>query len=180
MNYTVKDNFLPEKLYQTTLNIMQEKGFLNTENDYLKFEGKRCSLQNRYYITKNSSEKEQEIANFFNEKYSVPNTYLKLEFANDRPGFFLNKHSDHPEKKLVIIVYVEGPKDTGTCFQIKDTIKKLDFIPNRAVIFKPDDTSTYEHTENFHWVERIDDTRRTLVVNWVDKDSWRETKNCYA
>lgn len=180
MNYTIKDNFFPNELYQSTLSIMREKGFLNSKKDYLQFNGKRSSLKNRYYITKNSPEKEQEIANFFEEKYSVPNTYLKLEFANDRPGFFLNKHSDHPEKKLVIIVYVEGPKHTGTTFQIKDNIEKLDFIPNRGVIFKPDDTSTYNPNENFHWVERIDDTRRTLVVNWVDKDSWRETENCYA
>lgn len=180
MNYTIKDNFFPNELYQSTLSIMREKGFLNSKKDYLQFNGKRSSLKNRYYITKNSPEKEQEIANFFEEKYSVANTYLKLEFANDRPGFFLNKHSDHPEKKLVIIVYVEGPKHTGTTFQIKDNIEKLDFIPNRGVIFKPDDTSTYNPNENFHWVERIDDTRRTLVVNWVDKDSWRETENCYA
>lgn len=180
MNYTIKDNFLPNELYQSTLSIMREKGFLNSKKDYLQFNGKRSSLKNRYYITKNSPEKEQEIANFFNEKYSVPNTYLKLEFANDRPGFFLNKHSDHPEKRLVIIVYVEGPKCTGTSFQIKDNIEKLDFVPNRGVIFKPDDTLTHTPNENFHWVERIDDIRRTLVVNWVDKDTWRETKNCYA
>ena len=47
---------------------MREKGFLNSKKDYLQFNGKRSSLKNRYYITKNSPEKEQEIANFFEEK----------------------------------------------------------------------------------------------------------------
>ncbi len=180
MKYTIEDNFLPEDLFQSLLNVMRNKGFLNTEKDYLNFTGKRSSLKNRYYITQKSPTEEKKIANYFNEKYTVANTYLKLEFANDRPGFFLDKHSDHPEKKKVIIVYVEGPKNTGTCFQIKDDITELDFIPNRAVIFEPDDTPTHEMGENFHWVKRINDTRRTLVVNWVDKNYWRETKNCYA
>ena len=180
MKYTIEDNFLPENLYQSLLTAMRNKGFLNTEKDYLNFIGKRCSLKNRYYITQNSPTSEKEIANYFNEKYTVANTYLKLEFANDRPGFFLNKHSDHPEKKKVIIVYVEGPKETGTCFQIKEDITKLDFIPNRAVIFEPDHTPTYGVEDNWHWVDKIKDTRRTLVVNWVDKDYWRETENCYA
>lgn len=175
MKYTIEDNFLPDDLYQSLLNAMRNKGFLNTEQDYLNFTGKRCSLKNRYYITQKSPTVEKEIAEYF-KQYTVPNTYLKLEFANDRPGFFLSKHSDHPEKKLVIILYVEGQKESGTSFP--DT--KLDFIPNRAVIFEPDETQTYEASEHQHWVERIDDTRRTLVVNWVDKDFWRETENCYV
>mgnify|MGYP005991494431 CR=1 FL=1 len=176
MRYTVKDNFLPEPLFESTLTAMRNKGFLNTEQDYLNFTGKRCSLKNRYYITQKSPTVEKEIADYFNQQYTVPNTYLKLEFANDRPGFFLNKHSDHPEKKLVIIVYVEGQKDSGTSF----SDRKLDFIPNRAVLFEPDETQTHETSEHQHWVERINDTRRTLVVNWVDKDFWRETENCYV
>lgn len=180
MNYIVEDNFFPDSLYQSTLSIMRDKGFLNTEKDYLNFIGKRSSLKNRYYITKKSPKCEKEIADFFQKKYSIPNTYLKIEFANDRPGFFLNKHSDHPEKKMVIIVYVEGPKESGTSFKINDNISKLDFIPNRAIIFSPDKNKTYESKDNLHWVDKIKDTRRTLVVNWVDKDYWRETENCYA
>jgi hypothetical protein len=180
MNYSFRDNFLPEDLYKSTLSIMQDKGFLNSEEDYLNFNGRRSSFKNRYYITKQSTSKEQEIAKFFNENFTIINSYLKLEFANDRPGFFLNKHTDHPEKKQVIIVYIEGPEDTGTSFQIKDDVTKLDFIPNRAIIFKPDTTSTYDPKGDFHWVETINDTRRTLIINWVDKDTWKETENCYA
>ena len=175
-----EDNFFPSELYDSTLNIMRDIGFLNTESEYLNFDGKRCSLKNRYYITKKSSENEQKIAKFFEQNYKIPNTYLKLEFANDRTGFYLNKHSDHPEKKFVIIVYIEGPKHTGTFFQENDKISKLDFIPNRAVFFEPDSKSTYDENTNYHWVERIEGTRRTLVVNWVDKTNWRETQSCYV
>ena len=163
---TVVDNFLPEEIYQNALELLK---LHDIKNDYTTYEGKRKHLQNRYYITKESSKKEKQLAEYFKKRYHIENSLLKLELVNDYPGFFLNKHCDHKEKTFNIVIYIEGDIESGATFALDEELK-VDFLPNRALFFD----TTVEH-----WVDKIKSKRRVLLVTWVDKTLWKNKSWCY-
>ena len=163
---TVVDNFLPKEIYQNALELLR---LHDIKNDYTTYEGKRKHLQNRYYITKESSKKEKQLAEYFKKRYHIENSLLKLELVNDYPGFFLNKHCDHKEKTFNIVIYIEGDIESGATFALDEELK-VDFLPNRALFF---DTNVE------HWVDKIKSIRRVLLVTWVDKTLWKNKSWCY-
>ncbi|PIW26707.1 MAG: hypothetical protein COW30_13655 [Rhodospirillales bacterium CG15_BIG_FIL_POST_REV_8_21_14_020_66_15] len=103
-------------------------------------------------------------------------SFLRLEFAQDRDGFWLHPHKDIAVKKFTMLVYLndaaEG-EDWGT--DIYAGPKEEDYFGptphrrNRALVFVPG-------SDTWHGFRRkpISGVRRTLIVNYVGGD-WRST-----
>jgi len=99
-------------------------------------------------------------------------TYLRIEFAQDIDGFWLEPHSDLGVKLFTMLLYLSkdpSHKDLGT--DIYDADKKRvgrsPFAPNAAMIFVPADNT-------FHGFERrpIKGVRTSLIINYVTTE-WR-------
>jgi hypothetical protein len=103
--------------------------------------------------------------------------FLRLEFAQDRDGFWLHPHKDISVKKFTMLVYLndasEG-EDWGT--DIYSGPKEDDYFGptphkrNRALVFVPgaDTWHGFRH-------KPITGVRQTLIVNYVS-DDWRSTQ----
>ena len=99
-------------------------------------------------------------------------TYLRIEYAQDREGFWLEPHTDIGVKALTMFIYLAAAgqqEDWGTdIYADPEThVKRLEFTDNAAMIFVP------AH-DTWHGFERrpIVGTRRSLIVNYVTSD-WR-------
>jgi len=99
-------------------------------------------------------------------------TYLRIEFAQDIDGFWLEPHSDLGVKVFTMLLYMSkdpNHHDLGT--DIYDANKKRvgrsAFAPNAAMIFVPADNT-------FHGFEQrpIKGVRTSLIINYVT-DEWR-------
>jgi hypothetical protein len=99
-------------------------------------------------------------------------TYLRIEFAQDIDGFWLEPHSDLGVKLFTMLLYLSkdpSHKDLGT--DIYDTDKqrvgRSPFAPNAAMIFVPAD-------DTFHGFEKrpIKGVRTSLIINYVTTE-WR-------
>lgn len=99
--------------------------------------------------------------------------YLRLEFAQDRDGFWLSPHKDISVKMLSMLVYLSDAPD-GECWgtDIFSGPGEDDFFAptphgrNRALVFVPgsDTWHGYRH-------KPITGVRRSLIVNYVS-DAW--------
>lgn len=103
---------------------------------------------------------------------NLDGTYLRIEFAQDTDGFWLEPHSDLGVKSFTMLLYTskdEDHKDLGT--DIYDANKKLvgrsPFESNAAMVFVPSDIT-------FHGFEKrpIKGVRKSLIINYVT-DEWR-------
>ena len=99
-------------------------------------------------------------------------TYLRIEFAQDTGGFWLEPHSDLGVKNFTMLLYLSkdpSHKDLGT--DIYDADKKhvgrSPFEPNGALVFVPAD-------DTFHGFEprSIEGVRKSIIINYVT-DEWR-------
>lgn len=99
-------------------------------------------------------------------------TYLRIEYAQDTGGFWLEPHSDLGVKNFTMLLYMskdEAHKDLGT--DIYDGDKKFfarsPFNPNGALVFVPADNT-------FHGFEprTIQGVRKSIIINYVT-DEWR-------
>src|SRR5665648_784637 len=99
-------------------------------------------------------------------------TYLRMEFAQDIDGFWLEPHSDLGVKLFTMLLYLstdDSHSDLGT--DIYDADKKhvgrSPFASNAAMIFVPADNT-------FHGFEKrpIKGVRVSLIINYVT-DEWR-------
>ena len=99
-------------------------------------------------------------------------TYLRIEFAQDIDGFWLEPHSDLGVKVFTMLLYLSkdpSHQDLGT--DIYDANKKRvgrsPFTPNAAMIFVPADNT-------FHGFEKrpIKGVRTSLIINYVTNE-WR-------
>lgn len=99
-------------------------------------------------------------------------TYLRIEYAQDTGGFWLEPHSDLGVKNFTMLLYLskdQSHKDLGT--DIYDADKKhvgrSRFEPNSALVFIPAD-------DTFHGFEKraIDGVRKSIIINYVT-DEWR-------
>jgi hypothetical protein len=99
-------------------------------------------------------------------------TYLRMEFAQDIDGFWLQPHTDLGVKAFTMLLYMSkdpSHKDLGT--DIYDGNQKhfgrSPFVPNGAMIFVPGDNT-------YHGFERrpIKGVRTSLIINYVT-DEWR-------
>jgi hypothetical protein len=99
-------------------------------------------------------------------------TYLRMEFAQDIDGFWLEPHSDLGVKLFTMLLYLSkdpSHHDLGT--DIYDANKKRvgrsPFSPNAAMVFVPADNT-------FHGFEKrpIKGVRTSLIINYVTNE-WR-------
>lgn len=99
-------------------------------------------------------------------------TSLRIEYAQDRAGFWLEPHTDIGVKAFTMFVYLaagERPHDWGTdlYFDRETHAKRLPFEDNSGTVFVPGETT-------WHGFEPrpIDGVRRSLIVNYVTA-AWR-------
>ena len=99
-------------------------------------------------------------------------TNLRIEYAQDREGFWLEPHTDIGVKAFTMFVYLDDGdelRDWGTdLFSDRSThAKRLPFVDNSAMIFVPG-----EDTWHGFLPRTIDGVRRSLIVNYVTSE-WR-------
>jgi hypothetical protein len=103
---------------------------------------------------------------------NLKGTYLRMEFAQDIDGFWLEPHSDLGVKVFTMLLYLSkdpGHRELGT--DIYDTnrnrVDRSPFVPNAAMVFVPADNT-------FHGFEKrpIKGVRTSLIINYVT-DEWR-------
>ena len=100
-------------------------------------------------------------------------SYVRLEYAQDTDGFWLQPHTDLGVKRFTMLIYLadsEGQADLGTdIYADKDTwAKRSAFIDNTALVFVPGDNT-------WHGLERrkIGGVRKSVIMNYVT-EAWRE------
>ena len=99
-------------------------------------------------------------------------TFLRVEYAQDTGGFWLEPHTDLGVKTFTMLLYMSkdvAHADLGT--DIYDTEKKhagrSPFAPNAAMVFVPS-------TDTFHGFEQrnIEGVRKSVIINYVTSE-WR-------
>ena len=99
-------------------------------------------------------------------------TFLRIEYAQDRTGFWLEPHTDIGVKSFTMFIYLAEPgqrEDWGTdIYADREThVKRLAFADGAAMVFVP------AH-DTWHGFEPrpMNGTRRSLIVNYVTSE-WR-------
>jgi len=99
-------------------------------------------------------------------------TYLRIEFAQDTDGFWLEPHTDLGVKSFTMLLYLsdeDGHDNLGTDVYGPDKthVARSPFEPNLAFVFVPGDNT-------YHGFERrpIKGVRKSLIINYVT-DEWR-------
>jgi hypothetical protein len=99
-------------------------------------------------------------------------TYLRVEYAQDTDGFWLEPHSDLGVKNFTMLLYMSkdpSHADLGTDIYDadKNRVGRSPFEPNGALVFIPADNT-------FHGFEArpIQGVRKSIIINYVT-DEWR-------
>ena len=99
-------------------------------------------------------------------------SYLRIEFAQDTDGFWLEPHTDLGVKLFTFLLYLSNDNnhaDLGT--DIYDADKKhvgcSPFVPNTAMVFVPSN-NTYHGFEP----RKIEGVRKSVIINYVT-NAWR-------
>lgn len=99
-------------------------------------------------------------------------TYLRVEYAQDIDGFWLEPHTDLGVKTFTMLLYISNdPQHQSLGTDIYDLDKtpvgRSPFLPNSAFIFVPSSTT-------YHGFERrtIDGVRKSIIINYVTNE-WR-------
>ena len=103
---------------------------------------------------------------------SLAGSYLRVEFAQDTDGFWLEPHTDLGVKVFTMLLYMSTePQHAGLGTDIYDTDKRhvatSPFESNGAMIFVPSGI-TYHGFEP----RRIVGVRKSVIINYVTND-WR-------
>ena len=100
-------------------------------------------------------------------------TFLRIEYAQDTSGFWLEPHTDLGVKRLSMLIYFAqspGQEALGTDIYDadKEWSKRAPFSPNSALAFVPSNNT-------YHGFERreIPGVRKSLILNYVTSD-WRD------
>ena len=98
--------------------------------------------------------------------------FLRIEYAQDVDGFWLEPHTDIGAKRFSMLVYVSrdaAHRDLGTdIYDARRTpVARVPFVPGTALVFVPSQHS-------LHGFERrpIEGVRKSLIVNYVGPE-WR-------
>ena len=99
--------------------------------------------------------------------------FLRLEYAQDVEGFWLQPHTDLGVKRITMLIYLsdgDGHDDLGTDIYASETqwAGRSPFAPGVAMAFVPGATT-------YHGFEKrsINGVRKSLILNYVTTD-WRE------
>ncbi|HEV7157623.1 MAG TPA: hypothetical protein VGN38_04620 [Caulobacteraceae bacterium] len=100
-------------------------------------------------------------------------SYVRLEYAQDSDGFWLQPHTDLGVKRFTMLIYLaegDDQSDLGTDLYADPGAwaKRSPFVDNTALVFVPGD-------DTWHGLERrpIAGLRRSVIMNYVT-DAWRE------
>jgi hypothetical protein len=100
-------------------------------------------------------------------------SFVRLEYAQDTDGFWLQPHTDLGVKRFTMLIYLAeeaGQADLGTdIYKDRETwARRSAFIDNTALVFVPGDNT-------WHGLEPrpIKGVRRSVIMNYVT-DGWRE------
>lgn len=132
--------------------------------------------QTRYPVVKAISEafQDERLTGKIAEQFGtdVTGSYLRIEFAQDTDGFWLEPHTDLGVKMFTMLLYLskeDGHRDLGTDIynMDKEPVARTPFAPNAAMVFVPSDVS-------YHGFEArpIEGVRKSIIVNYVT-DEWR-------
>jgi hypothetical protein len=99
-------------------------------------------------------------------------SYLRIEYAQDTNGFWLEPHSDLGVKLFTYLLYTStDPSHANLGTDIYDQDKRLvgrsPFKPNAAMIFVPSRITLHGFEPR-----RIEGVRKSVIVNYVTND-WR-------
>lgn len=99
-------------------------------------------------------------------------SYLRVEYAQDTDGFWLEPHTDLGVKVFTMLLYLSrdsAHRDLGT--DVYDSEKRLvgraPFVPNTAMLFIPS-TDTYHGFD----ARPIAGIRKSIIINYVTNE-WR-------
>jgi hypothetical protein len=99
-------------------------------------------------------------------------TYLRLEYAQDTDGFWLEPHTDLGVKVFTMLLYLStdaSHRDLGTDIYDADKrhVGRSPFAPNGAMVFVPS-------TDTYHGFEPrpIAGVRKSIIINYVTNE-WR-------
>lgn len=100
----------------------------------------------------------------------IDDTFLRLEYALDIDGFWLEPHTDLGVKKFTFLLYLsEGHEDLGTdIYADRETHFGVSpFTPNSAMVFVPSDRT-------WHGFEKrpIRGVRKSVILNYVTHE-WK-------
>jgi hypothetical protein len=106
-------------------------------------------------------------------RVGLAHTYLRVEYAVDRDGFWLEPHTDLGVKKFTCLIYLaesEAQSCFGTDIYSVDNIiyKRLPFLRNTALMFVP-----AENTWHGFAKRPMKGNRRSLILNYVTAE-WRD------
>jgi hypothetical protein len=117
-----------------------------------------------------SPELTKKIETFFGT--SLKGSYLRIEYAQDTGGFWLEPHTDLGVKVFTMLLYMSvDPRHADLGTDIYDAEKKhvgrSPFTPNGALIFVPSN-------DTFHGFEPRDivGVRQSVIINYVTEE-WR-------
>jgi hypothetical protein len=104
---------------------------------------------------------------------SLSGAFVRLEYAQDTDGFWLEPHTDLGVKRFTMLIYLaddESQADLGTdLYADPDTwAKRSAFIDNTALVFVPG-------SNTWHGLARrtIRGVRRSVIMNYVT-EAWRD------
>jgi hypothetical protein len=100
----------------------------------------------------------------------VDDTFLRIEYAVDTAGFWLEPHTDIGVKKFTCFVYLDGAGDLGTDIYAdsqKSFASRVPFVPNSALAFIPGGNTWHGFAPR-----PIEGVRRSLIINYVGAE-WR-------
>ena len=108
---------------------------------------------------------------------SLAGTNLRVEYAQDIAGFWLEPHTDIGVKAFTMFIYLDDGdefRDWGTdLYAGRDAhVKRLRFVDNAGMMFIPG-----EDTWHGFLPRRIDGVRRSLIINFVTNE-WRNRHEC--
>lgn len=104
---------------------------------------------------------------------SLSGGYLRIEYCQDRDGFWLEPHMDIREKFITIQIYLNTDSDAaslGTDFYDRDKrpVGKSSADLGQCMVFVPSEPFSYHGFEK----RPIKSVRRSLIINYVTGD-WR-------
>lgn len=102
---------------------------------------------------------------------NLSGTFVRLEYAQDTEGFWLEPHTDLGVKRFTMLVYLAdptAPAELGTDIYAApgQWVKRAEFVDNTALVFVPGPNT-------WHGLERrpIMGIRRSLIMNYVT-EAW--------
>ena len=115
------------------------------------------------------------VTQTINEAFAadIDDTFLRLEYAQDVDGFWLQPHTDLGVKKFTCLIYLsDGPGHETLGTDIYERPDKhfgvSPFRRGAAMVFVPGDNTWHGFEKR-----RIEGVRRSVILNYVTRD-WRE------